>query len=51
MVVGDGLRITGIGLAAGLLGAFWLSRLMTTVLFGVEPNDPTTFVAVVGWWR
>ncbi len=48
LVVADGLRISGMGLAAGLLGAFWLSRLLTTVLFGVEPNDPTTFAVVAG---
>ncbi len=48
VVVLDGLRITGLGLLVGLVGAFWLSRLMTTLLFGVEPNDPTTFAAVAG---
>ena len=48
VVVSDGVRITGLGLLVGLVGAFWLSRLMTTMLFGVEPNDPTTFLAVVG---
>lgn len=48
VVVSDGLRITGLGLLVGLVGAFWLSRLMTTLLFGVEPNDPTTFAAVAG---
>jgi predicted permease len=46
VVVIDGVRITGVGLGAGLLGAFWLSRLMTSVLFGVEPDDPATFVTV-----
>lgn len=48
VVVSDGLRITGLGLLIGLVGAFWLSRLMVTLLFGVEPNDPTTFATVVG---
>lgn len=48
VIVADGLRLSVVGLAAGLLGAFWLSRLLTTVLFGVEPNDPTTFAVVAG---
>jgi len=35
-----------IGVACGLVGAFGLSRLMTTMLFGVQPTDPPTFVGV-----
>ncbi len=48
VVMSDGIRITGLGLVVGLVGAFWLSRLMTGLLFGVEPNDPFTFVTVIG---
>ena len=48
VVISDGARITGLGLVVGLVGAFWLSRLMTGVLFGVQPNDPITFVTVAG---
>jgi len=48
VVMSDGIRITGLGLVVGLVGAFWLSRLMTGLLFGVEPNDPFTFATVIG---
>jgi putative ABC transport system permease protein len=46
LVVRHGLRLVGIGLAAGLLGAVLLSRSITALLFQVEPLDPVTFVAV-----
>ena len=35
-----------IGLAIGLPSAFLLSRLLGSVLYGVEPNDPLTFATV-----
>jgi len=34
------------GVAAGLLGAFYLSRFLETLLFGVQPRDPVTFAGV-----
>jgi putative ABC transport system permease protein len=34
------------GVAVGLAGAFALSRLMRSLLFGVSPADPLTFVAI-----
>ena len=41
------ILITGLaGTAAGLLGALWASRLLTRFLFGVEPEDPTTYGVV-----
>jgi len=46
MVMKHGMRMTGLGIAIGLAGAFGLSRLLTALLFGVKPNDPWTFVAV-----
>lgn len=46
MVVGQGLIVTVIGVAAGLGGAFALTRLMSSLLFGVTPTDPLTFGGV-----
>jgi len=43
LVVGESVRLAGAGLAAGLLGAFFLSRLLRGVLFGIAPTDPGTF--------
>jgi len=47
MVVGQGLKLTGIGLAAGTAGAIGLSQLIKSQLFGVQPTDPITLVAVL----
>ncbi len=46
MAVGEGMRIVFIGLASGLVGAAILTRLFRSMLFGVEPSDPITFVSV-----
>jgi ABC-type antimicrobial peptide transport system permease subunit len=46
MVVGEGLKMTVVGLAAGLAGAFWLTRWMASLLFEVSATDPLTFVMV-----
>ena len=40
MVLGQGLRIAGLGLALGLLLGLGLSRVMASVLVGVSPTDP-----------
>ncbi len=60
LVVGEALRMAGIGAVAGGLGAFALTRVMAAELFGVSPLDPVTFVAVAcvlvsvtvmaSWW-
>lgn len=46
MVIGQGMLLAVIGVAIGLVGAFGLTRLMTTMLFGVEPTDPATFAII-----
>jgi putative ABC transport system permease protein len=46
LVVGQGLRLTGIGIAAGLIAAFALTRGMATMLVGVKPSDPATFATM-----
>ena len=40
------MRIVIIGLAAGLIGAAMMTRFFRSMLFGVAPTDPTTFVLV-----
>ena len=45
-VLGYGLKLTAIGLAAGLAGALALTRLMETLLFEVRPTDPATLASV-----
>jgi putative ABC transport system permease protein len=46
LFVREGVLLTSIGLTLGTLGAFGLTRLMTTLLFGVTPTDPSTFAAI-----
>lgn len=46
LVVGQGLRLSGLGIAVGLVAAFELTRVMQTMLVGVKPTDPLTFVTV-----
>jgi putative ABC transport system permease protein len=46
LVIGQGLVLTVIGMTAGLAGAFALTRVLASLLFGVHPTDPVTFVAV-----
>jgi putative ABC transport system permease protein len=46
LVVGQGFRLAFAGIAVGLLAAFGLTRLMTTLLFHVAATDPVTFIAV-----
>jgi putative ABC transport system permease protein len=46
LVVGEGLRLTGAGIAIGLLAALGLTRILSALLFEVSPTDPLTFAAV-----
>jgi putative ABC transport system permease protein len=46
LVVGQGMALTLIGIAVGLLAAFGLTRLLSSFLYGVRPTDPVTFVVV-----
>lgn len=46
LVLGQFMRLTAVGVALGLVGAYAASRLMTSLLFGVTPTDVTTFVVV-----
>jgi predicted permease len=46
LIVGQGLKLLGLGVALGLLGALALSRLMTSLLFGVTAYDVPTLGGV-----
>jgi predicted permease len=46
MVMRDGARMTLIGVILGFVGALALTRLMRTMLYGVRPTDPLTFISV-----
>jgi putative ABC transport system permease protein len=46
MTVGQGLRLVLTGVAIGLAAAFVLTRVMATLLFGVSPTDPLTFIGI-----
>jgi predicted permease len=46
LVLGQGLRLTAIGMAIGTLGALGVTRVLGSLLYGVSPTDPLSFVAV-----
>jgi ABC-type antimicrobial peptide transport system permease subunit len=46
MILADGARMTLMGAAIGLVAALGFTRLLASMLFGVTPTDPITFVAV-----
>jgi predicted permease len=46
MILGQGLRTIAIGVAIGIAGSLALTRTVESLLFGVTPTDPLTFVAV-----
>jgi hypothetical protein len=47
LVLGHGLKLTGLGLAIGLAASLALARLIRGLLFNVQPNDPLVFATVL----
>ena len=46
LIIGQGLVLAGLGLALGLAAAVAGTRLLTSMLFQVKPNDPLVYLAV-----
>jgi putative ABC transport system permease protein len=46
MMLGEGMRLLGLGVASGLVAAILLVRLIRGLLFGVTPTDPVVYLAV-----
>jgi putative ABC transport system permease protein len=48
LILRQGMTLTAVGMAIGLIGSAIASRLLITLLFGISPLDPATYAAVVG---
>ena len=48
LVLGQGLRMTLAGVVVGAAGALFLTRLMQSMVFGISPSDPLSFVIAAG---
>jgi predicted permease len=44
LVLGEGLRVVGVGAVVGVLGAYWTGRFLKAFLFEVKPLDPLTYL-------
>ncbi|HMV82589.1 MAG TPA: ABC transporter permease [Blastocatellia bacterium] len=46
LVVGQGIKLVALGAALGLAGAFAATRVLKSLLYGISPTDPPTFISV-----
>jgi len=46
LIVGQGFKLALIGVGMGIVGALMLTRFLSSLLYGVRPSDPATFLAV-----
>ena len=49
LIVGDALRLAGVGIACGVVGAFAVTRLITRLLYNVTPGDPVSFIGTAAF--
>ena len=47
LVIGDGLKLTGVGLVLGTAGSVFVARWLAGLLFGVTPGDPATLALTI----
>lgn len=47
-VVGQGMGLAGVGVLVGLAGAWGVSRVLASLLYGVSPTDPVTYAVTAG---
>lgn len=50
LVGGQGLKLSALGIGIGLLAAFAVTRVMSSMLVGVSPTDPLTFAAIAAFF-
>ena len=46
LIIGQGLTLSTVGIGIGLLASFGLTRLMASMLVGIQPTDPATYTLV-----
>jgi putative ABC transport system permease protein len=46
LLLGQGMKLVAVGVAIGLAAAGFITRLISTLLFGIRPTDPATFVVI-----
>ena len=46
LVLGQGFKLTVLGVGMGIAGALGLTRFLSSLLYGVRPTDPLTFIAL-----
>jgi ABC-type antimicrobial peptide transport system permease subunit len=50
LVASQGMKLSVLGILVGLVTAFAVTRVMSTMLVGVSPTDPLTFAAIAAFF-